>query len=314
MGMLLFQRSHNRLQDMDQITLGVFSPSVLLDVARATGRLAAVGLDVRDVAVPSSPAQFASLRDGEFDAVFTSPDNVLAYRFLPENPLGELLDVEIVAGLDRGLGLCLAARPGLAEHEVRSGGRLAVDVPNSGFAFVCYALLEELGASRDDFEIVALGATPKRAAALRAGECDVTVLNAGNELTARAGGCALLAEVARLGPYLGTVLARFRDAPGADEIERLQGALVETAARISAGELDDVACDSAIRLLGLTREGAAEHVAVLRDPARGLIRGTVDAASLETLVALRRRFLPAPELASVTGRFDELVREEALVS
>lgn len=297
---------------MAKITLGVFSPSVLLDVARTTGALAAAGLEVRDVPVPSSPAQFASLRAGEFDAVFTSPDNVLAYRFLPANPLGELLDVEIVAGLDRGLGLSLAARPGLDGKP--SGGRLAVDVPNSGFAFVCYALLEEIGSSRDDFEIVALGSTPKRAAALRAGDCDVTVLNAGNELTARAGGCALLADVGRLGPYLGTVLARFRDAPGANEIERLQRVLVEVAARLSAGELDDVATDSATRLLSLSPENAAEHVAMLRDPSRGLIDGTVDSSSLETLVALRRRFLPAPQLDDVTARFAELVREEVLVS
>lgn len=297
---------------MAQITLGVFSPSVLLDVARTTGALAAAGLEVRDVPVLSSPAQFASLRAGEFDAVFTSPDNVLAYRFLPANPLGELLDVEIVAGLDRGLGLSLAARPGL--EGVPSGGRLAVDVPHSGFAFVCYALLEEIGSARENFETAALGSTPRRAAALRAGECDVTVLNAGNELTAREGGCSLLADVTRLGPYLGTVLARFRDAPGAPEVERLQRVLVEVAEQLSAGELDDVATDSASRLLSLTPETAAEHVAILRDPSRGLVDGTVDSASLETLVALRRRFLPAPQLDDVTARFDELVREEVLAS
>ncbi|MDG4665590.1 hypothetical protein [Mycobacterium sp. 236(2023)] len=297
---------------MDQITLGVFSPSVLLDVVRTTGRLAAAGLDVRDVPVPSSPAQFTSLRNREFDAVFTSPDNVLAYRFLPANPLGALLDVEIVAGLDRGLGLCLAARPGVT---VPSGGRLAVDVPNSGFAFVGYALLEELESSRDAFEIAALGSTPKRAAALRAGECDVTVLNAGNELTARAGGCALLADVTRLGPYLGTVVARFRDAPGRPEVDKLTEVLVDTAGQIRAGELDDVATESAGRLLGLTAESAAEHVAVLRDPSRGLIDdGAVDTAALETLVGLRRRFLPAPELDGITDRFGELVRSAVLVS
>ncbi|MDA2889468.1 hypothetical protein PDG61_00935 [Mycolicibacterium sp. BiH015] len=297
---------------MAQITLGVFSPSVLLDVARTTGALAAAGLDVRDVPVPSSPAQFASLRSGEFDAVFTSPDNVLAYRFLPANPLGELLDVEIVAGLDRGLGLSLAARPGL--DGLLSGGRLAVDIPNSGFAFVCYALLEEIGSSRDDFEIVVLGSTPKRAASLRAGECDVTVLNAGNELAARAGGCALLADVTLLGPYLGTVLARVRGAAGVGEIERLQRVLAEVAGRISVGELDDAAADSASRLLHLSPDSAAEHVAVLRDPSRGLIDGAVDSASLHTLVGLRRRFLPAPQLDDCVTRFDELVREEVLIS
>lgn len=300
---------------MDQITLGVFSPSVLLDVARATGRLDAARLEVRDVPVPSSPAQFASLRDGEFDAVFTSPDNVLAYRFLPANPLGELLDVEIVAGVDRALGLCLGVRPGITGPGDLSGGRLAVDVPNSGFAFVAYALLEELGLSRDDFEIVALGSTPKRANALAAGECDVTVLNAGNELTARARGCVLLADVSRLGPYLGTVVARMRQAPGAAPVDRLVEVLGETARQILAGELSNEAGEAAARLLGLTPESAADHVAVLRDPARGLIDdGAVDVAALETLVGLRRRFLPAPQLADLTARFGEVVRPAALAT
>ncbi|CAN5559948.1 hypothetical protein BH10ACT9_BH10ACT9_52860 [soil metagenome] len=294
---------------MDQLTLGVFSPSVLLDVARSTGRLAAADLKVRDVPVPSSPAQFTSLRGGEFDAVFTSPDNVLAYRFLPANPLGELLEVEIVAGIDRGLGLCLGVRPGVSDIADVRGGRLGVDVPNSGFAFVAYALLEELGLSREEVEIVALGSTPKRASALHSGGCDVTVLNAGNELVARAHGCALLADVTRLGPYLGTVVARIRQAPGAEKVDRLVAVLVDTAQAVRAGEFADEADEAAGRLLGLPPELAAEHVALLRDPARGLIGdGTVDEAGLQTLVNLRRRFLPAPELDGLESRFGELLR------
>lgn len=298
---------------MDTLELGVFSPSVLLDVARRTGRLSAAGLEVRDVPVASSPAQFGSLRDGAYDAVFTSPDNVLAYRFLPANPLGELLDVEIVAGVDRGLGLCLGARPGVTTAAQLSGGRFGVDVPTSGFAFVGYALLEELGLSRAAVEIVALGSTPKRAEALHSGGCDATVLNAGNELMARMRGCELLADVTRLGPYLGTVVARRREAPGAPAVDRLVSALGETAHRIVAGELEAEATDSAARLLSLDDAAAAEHVAVLRDPARGLIAdGSVDAAALRTLVDLRRRFLPAPELDGLATRFDDVVRPAAL--
>lgn len=292
---------------MDQINLGVFSPSVLLDVARSSGRLADAGVQVHDVPVASSPAQFTSLRAGDYDAVFTSPDNVLAYRFLPANPLGELLDVEIVAGLDRGLGLCLGVRPGVTDPAELVGGRFGVDVPTSGFAFVGYALLEALGLSRTDVEIVTLGSTPTRARALQAGDCDGTVLNAGNELAARAQGCTLLADVTRLGPYLGMVVARLREAPGAAAVERMVAALIDTAGRISAGELDQQATESAARLLSLDQAAAAEHVAVLKDPARGLITdGSVDAAALGTLVGLRRRFLPAPELDGLEGRFGEL--------
>lgn len=299
---------------MDTIILGVFSPSVLLGVARSTGRLEAGGLRVDDVAVPSSPAQFASLRDGEYDAVFTSPDNVLAYRFLPRNPLGELLDVELVAAVDRGVGLCLMARPGVSNAAELSGGRLGVDVPTSGFAFVAYALLGELGVASDDVQIVALGSTPKRTAALYGGGCDVTVLNAGNELVARAHGCALLADATRLGPYLGTAVARMREGPQDLAINRLVAVLGETATAIVAGELDDETLDAARQLLGLSDYAAAEHVAVLCDPVRGLVPdGSVDAASLRTLVDLRRRFLPAAELDGMAERFDEVVRAGGLV-
>lgn len=294
---------------MDQLTLGVFSPSVLLDVARSTGRLADARLDVRDVPVASSPAQFTSLRDGEYDAVFTSPDNVLAYHFLPANPLGELLDVEIVAGVDRGLGLCLGVRPGATQLGEVVGGRLGVDVPNSGFAFVAYALLAESGFSRDDFEVVALGSTPKRAKALSSGGCDVTVLNAGNELTARAQGGTLVADVTRLGPYLGTVVARLRPAPGSEAVDRLVAVLGATARAVLAGDLDAELTESAGRLLGLPAEAAADHVAVLRDPLRGLIGdGAVDVEALGTLVGLRRRFLPMPELDGIEGRLADMVR------
>lgn len=299
---------------MDVVRLGIFTPSVLLDVARSTGGLAGAGLEVCESAVPSSPAQFASLRDGDYDAVFTSPDNVLAYRFLPGNPLGRLLDVEMVAGLDRGLGLCLGARPGLGGRDELRGGRLGVDVPTSGFAFVAYALLDRLGLARTDYEVVALGSTPQRAAVLRAGGCEVTVLNAGNELSARSHGCALLAEVTELGPYLGTVVARMRRGHAVDAVDRLVVVLGDTARAMLAGDLDAQAVRAAQRVLGLDGSSAAEHLAVLKDPARGLIGdGAVDAPALQTLLGLRRRFLPVPELDDLATRFEEVVRAGMLV-
>ncbi|RVX38424.1 hypothetical protein EDD27_0732 [Nonomuraea polychroma] len=72
------------------LVVGAFSPSVLLRTARRLGLLAP---DVREVAVASSPAQFAALLDGEIDAALTSLDNVIAYRHVPANPpyLGTVL-------------------------------------------------------------------------------------------------------------------------------------------------------------------------------------------------------------------------------
>ncbi|MDQ1564499.1 MAG: hypothetical protein QOI14_1450 [Actinomycetota bacterium] len=300
---------------MDAIRLGTFTRSVLLDVARSTGQLEAAGLNVTEVSVPSSPEQFSSLRARQLDAVFTSPDNVLAYRFLPSNPLHELLDVEMVAGLDRGLGLCVGARPGITVVSELSGTRFGVDVPNSGFAFVGYELLARHGLPRDGYEVVTLGSTPKRAAALLADGCDATVLNAGNELRARENGCTLLASATELGPYLGTVVARLRDGSASDAVDRLVTTLIEVSDGIRDGRLLDAATSSAAAVLGLDPGLATEHVAVLRDPRQGLIPGgAVDAASLATLVDLRRTYLPVPELDDILRSLDRVVRAGVLVA
>ena len=277
-----------------RLAVGAFSPSVLLRVARRTGRLDEHDLAVEEIPVQSSPAQFRSLLDGDLDAVLTSPDNVVAYRFVPTNPLGVTADVKIVSAIDRGLGLALYSRPGMTAADQLRGATMAVDVPTSGFAFAMYALAESIGLRRDDYELVALGSTPKRLDALLAGRCDATMLNAGNELSAEHAGCLPLARVADVcTPYLGTVLS----VAGSESLEpaqRLAAALRATAGDICAGSLDDVTVDEAAVALRLPRQLAERYVARLKDPLEGLVPdGRVDLASLTTVVDLRRRYLPS---------------------
>ena len=279
----------------DTIALGTFTPSVLLRVARRTGRLAAAGLEVAESPVPSSPAQFAALLDGSLDAVLTSPDNVLAYRYSPANPLGRTADVRILAAIDRGMGLGLYSRHSPAEL---AGATFAVDVPDSGFAFAMYALAGSLGLDRQDYRVVALGSTPKRLAALLAGECAATMLNAGNELHAEQAGHRALARVSEVcRPYLGTVLATTRPTAAA---ERLAHALTATAKAIGPGgrdggdDLDAVVLEEAQIALGLGMPLALRYLHRLRSPSEGLVPdGVTDRASLAVLVGLRRRYGPA---------------------
>src|SRR5665647_853047 len=252
-----------------RLAVGVFSPSVLIRVARRTGRLVEHDLTIDEIPVLSSPAQFRSLLDGDLDAVLTSPDNVVAYRFVPDNPLGITAD------------------------QLR-GANVGVDVPTSGFAFAMYALAESMGLSRDDYHLVALGSTPKRLEGLLAGRCDATMLNAGNELSAEQAGCVPLARVADVcTPYLGTVLS----VAGSESLEptrRLAAALRATADDICLGIVDDVTLDEVTVALGIPRRLAERYVARLKDPQDGLVRdGRVDLASLTTVVDLRRRYLPS---------------------
>jgi len=290
------------------LTLGSFTPSVLLRVARGTGALADAGLEVTETPVPSSPGQFSALLDGSLDAVLTSPDNVLAYRYSPTNPLGRTADARIVSAVDRGLGLALYAA---AEPAELRGGTFGVDVPGSGFAFALYALAESVGLGRDDYEVVALGSTPKRLQALLRGECAATMLNAGNELHAEAAGYRALAAVSRTcAPYLGTVLAVVGDAR-LEPAGRLATALARTAADVVAGRLDDPTTAEAAGALGLPAPLAERYLARLKDPTEGLVPdGVVDLAAIRTIVDLRRRYRPetdsgtdlfAPALAAGSG-------------
>ena len=290
------------------LTLGSFTPSVLLRVARDTGALAEAGLEVTETPVPSSPGQFSALLDGSLDAVLTSPDNVLAYRYSPTNPLGRTADARIVSAVDRGLGLGLYAASGPADLR---GGTFGVDVPGSGFAFAMYALAESVGLGRDDYEVVALGSTPKRLQALLRGECAATMLNAGNELHAEAAGYRALATVSRTcAPYLGTVLAVLGDAQ-LEPAGRLAAALARTAAGVVAGRLDGPTTAAAADALGLPPPLAERYLARLKDPAEGLVPdGAVDPAAIRTILDLRRRYRPetdggtdvfAPALAAGSG-------------
>jgi ABC-type nitrate/sulfonate/bicarbonate transport system substrate-binding protein len=282
----------SRRNVMDALVVGSFTPSVVLDLAASTGRLAAVGLDVTEMLVASSPGQFSSLLDGGLDVALTSPDNVLAYRFSNHNPLGKLLDTRIIGAIDRGMGLGLYGRPGLAPSDLR-GARIGVDVPTSGFALVLYALASHLGVERQDYELAALGSTPKRLEALLTGQCDATMLNAGNELVAEAAGCVRLAGVTdRFAPYLGTVVAVVGE-EHLDAARRLTQAMSATCDAVVSGSLDTEAAEAAQRRLGLDHDLALRFVERLRDPDHGLVTdGVVDSASLATLVRLRSAWLP----------------------
>lgn len=273
---------------MRVVRLGYFTVSAVSRCAAAAGWYREQGLDVREVPVANSVEQFRLLRDGALDLVVTSPDNVLRYRFRTGNGLGARQDVRIVRPVDRGLGLSLLARPGLRRITDLRGRAIAVDVAGSGFALALIALLADAGLSAQDYQVVELGSTPKRAAALAAGRCDGTLLNAGHELAAEAAGCAPLARVVdRLGPYLGAVLAARAD--WIDDHPDLVDALLAVWSRATARILDPAARDEQVaQLAGRHGEHAERVLATLCRPDEGLCADpAVPVDALGTVIDLR---------------------------
>ncbi len=296
-----------------ELTVGTFTPSLLIELARREGRFADAGLEVTEVAVTSSPQQFRALSAGEYDVIFTNPDNVVAYQYLRDNPLGVNLALRVFAGIDRGLGLGLYRGPGVGEFV--GVGTLGVDVATSGFAFVAYELLARRGVAMSQMTIENLGATPRRADALIEGTCDYTILNAGNDLRALDHGCALVAPVLEIGPYLGTVLAAMRT----DDLEvcgaqnRFRDVLGATVMDIVSGVLDDAAVAALQPLLGFDAARSFEHLGCMKDAATGFVPDlTVDASSIETIVSLRERHRPSEELATVLGSLGTFIDGDVL--
>lgn len=299
---------------MTTLRVGTFTRSVVIELARRRGDFERADLAIEEQAVVSSPAQFRSLAGGELDVAITSPDNVLAYHFLSDNPLARRLDLRVLNALDRGTGLSLWLAPGLSVADVR-GGVVGVDVGTSGFAFVAYALLERAGIARADYTIDALGSTPQRVRALIDGTCAATVLNAGNELRAADAGCTCAGTVTDLGPYLGTVIATMDGLaePWRAASDRFAAVLVDVARDVVAGALDNEVVDATRALLGLPLADAARHLAILKDPRTGLVAdGRVDRASIATLVSLRRRYLANAELDAIDASLGDVVREGVL--
>ncbi|MHB8827392.1 MAG: substrate-binding domain-containing protein [Acidimicrobiales bacterium] len=299
---------------MTTLRVGTFTRSVVIELARRRGDFERADLAIEEKAVVSSPAQFRSLAGGELDVAITSPDNVLAYHFLSDNPLARRLDLRVLNALDRGTGLSLWLAPGLSVADVR-GGVVGVDVGTSGFAFVAYALLERAGIARADYTIDALGSTPQRVRALIDGTCAATVLNAGNELRAADAGCTCAGTVTDLGPYLGTVIATMDGLaePWRAASDRFAAVLVDVARDVVAGALDNEVVDATRALLGLPLADAARHLAILKDPRTGLVAdGRVDRASIATLVSLRRSYLANAELDAIDASLSDVVRDGVL--
>ncbi|MCW2620884.1 MAG: hypothetical protein JWL64_486 [Frankiales bacterium] len=295
------------------LRLGIFSANVVADWAHEHGVFADHGLVVEQLPVPSSPAQFASLMAGEYDAVLTSPDNVATYVLNEQNPLGRRLDLQILRAIDRGGRLSLVGAPGIVRAADLEGRRFAVDVPTSGFAFVGFALLRSVGLEPGrDYEVVAAGSTPRRRQLLAEGVFDATLLNAGHEARAVRAGAHVLGVVSDVvQPYLGSVLATRADVdtPAVrallDAWDDAERAVVEPGNR---GQV--------LSLLGALpdtdRETAEQMYATLLDPLHGLILGGgVEPAALEAVLRLRADqggFEVEHDLAALARPGSELLR------
>lgn len=184
------------------------APNLPVFAALEHGFFAQEGLNVSIATTPSSVNQFEKFHAGEFDLAFTAFDNIVAYQEgQGAAKLNGPTDFRVIMGATQ-VELSAIVAPTIERAEDLKGKSLALDAVGTGFAFVLYAMLEQLGLSRADYERVAVGATPERWQSVKEGAHAGTITIEPFTSIAKAAGFRVLRQSTEAFPvYQGGIVA-----------------------------------------------------------------------------------------------------------
>jgi ABC-type nitrate/sulfonate/bicarbonate transport system substrate-binding protein len=184
------------------------APNLPVFAALEQGFFAQEGLNVTLTTTPSSIYQFEQFHAGEFDLAFTAFDNVVAYQEgQGAAKLSGPTDFCVIMGATQ-VELSAIVAPAIERAQDLKGKSLALDAVGTGFAFVLYAMLEQLGLGTSDYERVAVGATPERWQSVKEGAHAGTITIEPFTSIARAAGFRVLRQSTESFPaYQGGIVA-----------------------------------------------------------------------------------------------------------
>jgi ABC-type nitrate/sulfonate/bicarbonate transport system substrate-binding protein len=253
------------------LRMSAFGQDPFTNLSRASGALAAAGLEVEITITPSSTEQMTGLSDGTYDLASTAFDNVLAWS----GRAGA--DIIAVAQTDAAVELPILARPEVHDWSDLAGRTLAVDAADTAFALVLRRVVQAHGLELDrDYSFAAVGATASRFQALQEGRGYAAILNPPFDAQGEAAGMIRLGDQhAVLPDYPGGVLAVRRDWAQANRdvlvrflrVWSTTGQLAEAepdAAAAAFGRVLNQPAPAARRLLPTAFNGGALHVDGLR--------------------------------------------------
>jgi ABC-type nitrate/sulfonate/bicarbonate transport system substrate-binding protein len=279
------------------LNVGFFGKNAAMLAAQNQGFFAAQNLTVNYLQIQSSEQAFTDLRDGKYDIVLASIDNVVNFRLNPHNALGAAQPVQAFMSVDYASNLTLAGKLGVTSVEDLRGKKVAVDAPASGFAYVAYEILANHGLQKGvDYTTVSIGGGLGRFNALLAGTVDGTLLNAGFEIRAAAQGRPLFENVYDVAnPYLGTTGDALEPWMQAHPSELIRFIRAYVAA--SAWAFDPANRSAAVTSLvapGITPAIAERIFDASVEPGKGMVRdayiGDFEREGLANLLYLREKY------------------------
>jgi ABC-type nitrate/sulfonate/bicarbonate transport system substrate-binding protein len=184
------------------------APNLPVFAALEQGFFVDEGIAVSLTTTPSSVYQFEQFHAGAFDLAFTAFDNVVAYQVgQGAARLDGPTDFRVIMGATQ-VELSAVVAPAIAAAPDLKGKSLALDAVGTGFAFVLYEMLEQLGVSVDDYQRVAVGATPERWLSVKDGSHAGTITIEPFTSIAKAAGFRVLRQSTEAFPaYQGGIVA-----------------------------------------------------------------------------------------------------------
>jgi ABC-type nitrate/sulfonate/bicarbonate transport system substrate-binding protein len=279
------------------LRVGFFGKNAAMLAAQDHGFFAAQNLSVTYLQIQSSEQAFTDLRDGKYDIIVASIDNVVNYRLNPHNALGAIQPVQAFMSVDYASNLTVGGKLGITSVADLRGKKVAVDAPASGFAYVLYEILARHGLRRDvDYTTVSIGGGLGRFNAVLAGTVDATLLNGGFEIRAATQGRPLFESVYDVSnPYLGTTGVAMEPWMQAnpDVLVRFIRAYVAA----SAWAFDPANHDAAVASLvapGITPAIAEQILDASLVPGKGMVRdatiGELEREGLAHVLYLRQKY------------------------
>jgi ABC-type nitrate/sulfonate/bicarbonate transport system substrate-binding protein len=255
---------------------------------------------------PSSAAQMASLIEGRIEIAMTAMDNVVAHA---EG------DVFAFLGAASGGRFNLMVAPAVKRFTDLKGRTLAVDALANGYAFVLMDMLRREGLGAGDYELVSVGGSRERLAALRNGKAAGALLNAPQDAAAGAEGFVRLAGAEAIGRYQGSVGAA-RRAWAAANAAALIGYI---RGYIAASDwlYEPANRGEALAILQRSANTSADNAGRSYDELlkEGILsrKAAIDLEGIGTVLRLRREYArPAKPLGDVSRYYDPVYYEKAL--
>lgn len=255
------------------------------------GIFAKHGLDVSLARTEGSMAQIQDMMADKYQIATTSIDNIVAYAE-GQGPakLDKPFDMVAVMGVHFGLN-SVVTRPEIKRYADIKGKAVAVDAPNTGYAFVLFKILADNGLVLNrDYTILPVGGTEHRMESMKDGRAVAAVMSAPTDLEAKEAGYNILADAAaELGGYQGSVYGVRRGWAAANEATMLAfiRAIVEAHGRIYQDKA--VAKEVLLkRIKGLDDKGAETIYTALTTGKGGLSRkAEINVAGVQTVLTMR---------------------------